>query len=62
MADNLLHMPSRRKKVMKNNMEYLLTVVEERHRNAAAVDIRQTIKESYRKYYIEKPAEDEDNN
>lgn len=46
---------------MKDNMGYLLTVVEERHRNAAAVDIRQSVKAGYIKYFVEleKSAEDE---
>lgn len=50
---------SRRKGVIRNNMDYLLTVVEERHRNGASMtaaaaggaDIRFSVKDCYRKLF-----------
>lgn len=50
-----------RRKVIRNNMDYLLTVVEERHRNADSVigqaagglDIRYSVKDCYRKFFID---------
>jgi hypothetical protein len=50
-----------RRKVIRNNMDYLMTVIEERHRNADSVygvaagglDIRYSVKECYRKFFIE---------
>lgn len=50
-----------RRKVLRNKMDYLMTVIEERHRNADSVygvaagglDIRYSVKECYRKFFIE---------
>jgi len=46
---------------VRSNMEYLLTVVEERHRNASCLgaaeagglDIRFSVKDTYRKFFLQ---------
>lgn len=57
------HPEGSRRKVIRNNMDYLLTVIEERHRNADSVigaaagglDIRYSVKDCYRKFFTEDP-------
>ena len=57
-----------RRKVIRNNMDYLMTVIEERHRNADSVygaaagglDIRYSVKECYRKLFAEDQLRDEE--
>jgi hypothetical protein len=49
-----------RRKVVKNRMDYLLTVVEERHHSVirgAPTDIRFSVKNTYLRYFDEKQAE-----
>jgi hypothetical protein len=57
-----------RRKVIRNNMDYLITVIEERHRNADSVygvaagglDIRYSVKECYRKFFVEEQFRNEE--